>query len=847
MRMLARELFPAIRDDNIRSQILERLCSIKHVIITIHTFLEDTKYLEPCTRILKKLLPRKSKGSLSQYFNALHSGQPNVKVQTTEFSLEDRTFSGSHASWVAYRVLWLLTLRHFPVMDGQAPRKDIGKQNTWQPGLQYQWWVELSALAIDNGYKRIRLLYRDHKAADISIIEDCVRRLRPSNYYKIDQELIRRKVQLIYQIIGDIAHLETVTTAPELTSDHGNGRLDISDRCGRPRASTLQADENYLFFDHIYSTSYDTTPKRYLTSFAVTRDFFHSFFGTAEDDLDRPSPFRLPRDVHTGDREASSRTQDAEDREESPVNRSSTPPAEVISLDSTRPVENAQGATALFVIPPIRNLRSSDGSRRLIRRGRSASPTTHSHRLGRQRERSDSRSRQRRQDLTSARGWESRRRDSIFPGAVQQLPPAVPSAESTQAATASSVTSPRQRSRSLIQRHRGRSASPTTPSHRSKRQRERSSSYQRERHRRRSSGSHVEDTPAEDMEIVPWVPSSTRPLEKNMQTTIAPRSRSLQGRRKISPRGRSVSPTSPLYRSERRRERSTSSQREKRRRRDAGDSRVEDTSAEEMEMALSPPAVTGSLVESSHSVITPPVSSFPTNQPSAAPMFMFGQEQEIEDRTISFQDATRFLFRRRTRTRSRAFAVISPAGNDRFHIRQVDSTDTVSMVNALHLSSKTPSLALARDQGKRLKLNAPATILDEARSQRLDTALVISNHNAGEIIRQFEDAQESEDELRHKEPYQPTGLELIKVNGKPIRILIWDDGKWKIADKNVIEARTEERIEYYMWRYRGLRPYDWEGHALSAKECFNAAQSDYPEAVYLCHPDEAGSILPIDL
>src|SRR5947207_25155 len=48
MRMLSGELFPAIKADDIRSQIFNRLCSIKHIIISIHTFQEDTKYLEPC-------------------------------------------------------------------------------------------------------------------------------------------------------------------------------------------------------------------------------------------------------------------------------------------------------------------------------------------------------------------------------------------------------------------------------------------------------------------------------------------------------------------------------------------------------------------------------------------------------------------------------------------------------------------------------------------------------------------------------------------------------------------------------------------------------------------------------
>jgi hypothetical protein len=187
MRMLAGEFFPAIRDYNIRTQIFERLCTIKHVFISIHTSLEDTKYLEPCSRILKKLLPSKCKGSLSEHYAALHSGQRNARVQTAEFTFEDGTLFVLPASWLAYRMFWLRTLRHFPVMNGQAPRRDIGKRNLWQPGLHSRWWVKLSALALDNGYRRIRPLFRDRKAADLSMIEDCVRRILPSNYYVIEQ------------------------------------------------------------------------------------------------------------------------------------------------------------------------------------------------------------------------------------------------------------------------------------------------------------------------------------------------------------------------------------------------------------------------------------------------------------------------------------------------------------------------------------------------------------------------------------------------------------------------------------------------------------------------------------
>lgn len=121
------------------------------------------------------------------------------------------------------------------------------------------------------------------------------------------------------------------------------------------------------------------------------------------------------------------------------------------------------------------------------------------------------------------------------------------------------------------------------------------------------------------------------------------------------------------------------------------------------------------------------------------------------------------------------------------------------MVNALRLSSEAPTLALTSNQGKRLKLITPTTILEEARAERLDTALIVSKQDTREVIRQLEDSQELGEELYYKEP-QPslTVDEIIKRNGKPIIILIWDKGGWKTAGKNVTYSQTEEKVRYYI-------------------------------------------------
>ncbi len=95
--MLASDILLAVISDNQRLQIFDRTCSIKYAILSIYTFLADTKYLEPAIRILKELLPGKYKGSISQYFNALYGRQTKVKVQTSKYTFEYRTLPSSRS------------------------------------------------------------------------------------------------------------------------------------------------------------------------------------------------------------------------------------------------------------------------------------------------------------------------------------------------------------------------------------------------------------------------------------------------------------------------------------------------------------------------------------------------------------------------------------------------------------------------------------------------------------------------------------------------------------------------------------------------------------------------------
>jgi hypothetical protein len=168
------------------------------------------------------------------------------------------------------------------------------------------------------------------------------------------------------------------------------------------------------------------------------------------------------------------------------------------------------------------------------------------------------------------------------------------------------------------------------------------------------------------------------------------------------------------------------------------------------------------------------------------------------------------------------------------------------MIQALQLPSETRFLTA--DDGKRLKLTAPVRIIEEAHSQNLDAALVVLRQNTGDLIRQFEENDDLEEELSYRGPHRfRTGKEIVKFNAYPIQIHIWCDDRWIIAERKVGRPQTEARIRYHVDKSPGLRPFDFEGSLLTVEGCFDSAQMDTPPTVYLARPEQAWMLFPIEL
>lgn len=285
-KMRRRELFSAVDDGNRREEIQKRLLDVKRVIPSMFTMVRDMRHLEIGVKLLKQLLPAHPSGTmtLSERFAKLHNRQEFNVIQTCEFvaektSLEIRpAASAAQAHWVAYRMFWLLVLRHFPYMSEVKPRINSRQGAVWETRWEPRWWVDLCDLVELNGYGGICPPFRDHVETTKRLIEVFIEQDSPEKYYHRQDQ----KSAAVNAIKAITRHERKYRTSaillPKITEDGHLTARKISDKCSIPRGSDHKENRDYLFFDTIYA-KYSHCVGDHLTSFAYFRDFFIGFFG----------------------------------------------------------------------------------------------------------------------------------------------------------------------------------------------------------------------------------------------------------------------------------------------------------------------------------------------------------------------------------------------------------------------------------------------------------------------------------------------------------------------------------------------------------------------------------------
>ena len=292
------DLFPTISAVLVQS-ILARVQNIDSIIPSIHTFLEDTKLLEPCAKIMKKLLPINCRTSILQEFGQLHNGQTSWSLQISEASYRRKEEDSSDTAHKrAYRQLWLYAIRHFPEMIGQPLRRDPPKTKIPLLGVELVWWYRLTALAEDCGYAGVDKTYHRGEEADYKMAHTFLQQVRPPQLYSTATDT-GSSVQQMVDLLGRDHTLlpdDTEAVEPDLVVDMYGVKCgpDITSRCGVPFERAFRQDQKALFLRYVDQRS-QQDQQDCVGSFMVKRDTFHNFFGFPEKlEIDDSAPTRTP-------------------------------------------------------------------------------------------------------------------------------------------------------------------------------------------------------------------------------------------------------------------------------------------------------------------------------------------------------------------------------------------------------------------------------------------------------------------------------------------------------------------------------------------------------------------------
>lgn len=211
----------------------------------MHTFLEDTKYLEPCAKVMKLILPDKLDCTIRRSFQTLYNGQRRIQIQTDENNYEHRLeASAERAEWKAYRQLWLYAMRHFNELTSRAPRQDHQGKKLSNLREELIWWSNLFKLAKSSGYTDVHSHFPTISEADEEMSVGFLQRVRPATMYDLSSVEFHNTVQDFMQLLQQIMPRRTSTQEVKLTEFPQH----IAYRCGVPYEQKFFEDRSLLFY-----------------------------------------------------------------------------------------------------------------------------------------------------------------------------------------------------------------------------------------------------------------------------------------------------------------------------------------------------------------------------------------------------------------------------------------------------------------------------------------------------------------------------------------------------------------------------------------------------------------------
>ncbi|TKA80621.1 hypothetical protein B0A49_04907 [Cryomyces minteri] len=261
-RMEDGRLFPTVTDRAVRAKLLHNTQQVEGRIPSLHTFFEDTKYLEPCAKVVKALLPPGLKGSVRKAIEQRYTGRDQTPGYTTvqiDEHTNERVAAAEERSNVelGYRQLWPFAMRHFPQLSGINPRKDAGRPKP-NVELRLELLPRFAKLACFLGVDSPEIAKMQSRDPVDSMVQEFLRKARPPDLYANDPSSFDGDVEQICAIVKR-THPRPLDHAPPATTD------DVTPQPLLHRPSTATRPMKFRS---------DTS-----SSFGVKQDVFFAFFG----------------------------------------------------------------------------------------------------------------------------------------------------------------------------------------------------------------------------------------------------------------------------------------------------------------------------------------------------------------------------------------------------------------------------------------------------------------------------------------------------------------------------------------------------------------------------------------
>ena len=244
-------------------ETLRRVYEVDCIIPSLYTFLEDTKWLEPPAKILRRLLPTTSRCTLRNGFSHFFVSSTTQTNRASAFAQ-------------AYRQLWLSALASFADLSPVKPRIDCRTAISTTAKSETEVWYDLVRFCHQLGF------HTPVAAAEVTdktraIAESAIRSAVPWLLCSAASEGYEKMVTDLAAALSKVPDAPTPDRAePLLTTDIPES-FKLSRRCGRMFEHAYQSNRHSLKLHLVYSGQ-SCVQRSTITPFAVACHIFKLFF-----------------------------------------------------------------------------------------------------------------------------------------------------------------------------------------------------------------------------------------------------------------------------------------------------------------------------------------------------------------------------------------------------------------------------------------------------------------------------------------------------------------------------------------------------------------------------------------